>query len=78
MAAENVEIQLAGLLARYAPGGAGSIWVAPGRTLLDVAAEIGIPARQALVALANGTTVDLNYVLAPGDRIKLVPPVAGG
>jgi sulfur carrier protein ThiS len=75
---EDVEIQLAGTLSRYAPAGATAVRVAPGRTLLDVAAEIGIPRRQALVALANGTTVDLNYVLAPGDRIKLVPPIAGG
>jgi molybdopterin converting factor small subunit len=75
---EDVEIQLAGSLARYASGGATSVWVAPGRRLLDVAAEIGIPPRQALLALANETTVDLNYVLAPGDRIRLVPPIAGG
>ncbi len=78
MGIENAEIQLPASLARYVPGGATSVWVAPGRTLLEVAAEIGIPPRQPLVALANGTTVDLNYVLTPGDHIKLVPPIAGG
>jgi molybdopterin converting factor small subunit len=83
MTAGAVEVRLAGLLARYAPadgaiGPDGAIRVAPGRSVVAVAAEIGIPPRQSFVAVVNGRTSDLSYILAPGDRLTLLPPIAGG
>jgi sulfur carrier protein ThiS len=83
MTTEAVEVRLVGLLARYGPAdGAihpdGLIRVAPGRSVIAVAAEIGIPRQQPFVAVVNGRTSDLSTILAPGDRLTLIPPIAGG
>ncbi len=77
MTTEAVEVRLAGLLARYRPAD-GVIRVAPGRSVIAVAAEIGIPRQQPFVAVVNGRTSDLSTILAPGDRLTLLPPIAGG
>ena len=89
MTTEAVEVRLAGLLARYGPaddvvrpdGDIGPdevIRVAPGRSVIAVAAAIGIPRQQPFVAVVNGRTSDLSTILAPGDRLTLIPPIAGG
>ena len=77
MTSEDVEVRLTGRLARHGEPG-GEIRVAPGRSVLEVAAAVGIPRSQPCVAVVNGCTVDLSYVLAPGDRLTLIPPIAGG
>lgn len=78
-----VEVRLAGLLAHHgsAPAGLapdGVIRVLAGRSVLAVAAEIGIPPQQPLVAIVNGQTSDLCYTLRSGDHLTLIPPIAGG
>jgi molybdopterin converting factor small subunit len=77
MTGEAVEVRLAGLLARYGPAD-DAIRVAPGRSVITVAAAIGIPRQQPFVAVVNGRTSDLSYILAPGDHLTLIPPIAGG
>ena len=83
MTTEAVEVRLAGLLARYRPADDvirpdDVIRVAPGRSVIAVAAEVGIPRQQPFVAVVNGRTSDLSTILAPGDRLTLIPPIAGG
>ena len=90
MTTEAVEVRLAGLLARYGsadgvvrpdgifPPDDAIVWVAAGRSVVAVAAAIGIPPQQPLVAVVNGRTSDLSYILAPGDSLTLLPPIAGG
>jgi len=75
--ARDVEVRLAGALARFSYVEHG-IRVASGGSVLEVAAEIGIPRQQPLAAVVNGQTVDLSYILAPGDHLTLIPPIAGG
>jgi sulfur carrier protein ThiS len=91
VAAETVEVRLAGRLARYAPGGSAPgggasrgdgpealISALPGRSVAALAAEIGIPPHQPFVAVVNGRTCDSGQVLEAGDRVTLIPPIAGG
>jgi molybdopterin converting factor small subunit len=75
--ARDVEVRLAGALARFSNED-GNIRVASGRSVLEAAAEIGIPRQQPLAAVVNGQTVDLSTILAPGDCLTLLPPIAGG
>ncbi|NLF75466.1 MAG: hypothetical protein GX573_07190 [Chloroflexi bacterium] len=61
-------------------GDAGPLRVelAPGATLPDLYAALGIePAQVALCTVNNRYPPD-GYVLQPGDRLRLVSPVAGG
>ncbi len=82
MAGETVEVRLAGRLTRYAsaPGDAAEavLRARPGRSVAEVAAEVGIPPHEAFVAVVNGRTCDSRRMLAAGDRVTLLPPIAGG
>lgn len=82
MAGETVEVRFAGRLARYAPangdGSEAAVSALPGRSVAEVVAEIGIPSHQAFVAVVNGRTCDSGQLLAAGDRVTLLPPIAGG
>jgi molybdopterin converting factor small subunit len=71
-----VEVRLAGRLTQYTARAI--IEVAPGRSVLATAAALGIPRQQPFVAIVNGRTCDLSAILAPGDRLTLLPPIAGG
>lgn len=81
-AGRQVEVRLAGTLTRYLrQAGAddrSETHVAPGRTVLAVCGELGFPPGQPVVAVINGRTSDLSTVLAPGDSLTLMPPIAGG
>jgi len=72
-----VEIWLEGPLAKYL-GNQGGVRLEPGQAVMEAAAHLGIPPNRAFVALVNGQVCDLDYRLAPGDRVRLIPPVAGG
>jgi len=72
----TVEVRLAGLLTQYTA--CDVIEAAPGRSVLATAAAIGIPRQRPFVAIVNGRTCDLTDILAPGDRLTLLPPIAGG
>jgi molybdopterin converting factor small subunit len=52
--------------------------VAPGQSILAVIQAQGIFGRAALVAIVNGTTRDITYTIQPGDRVQLLPQIAGG
>ena len=73
---KTAEVKLEGYLARYAPGE----WVnvAADQSVAEMALGLGIPPRQPLIALANGKTVDLEYRIAQGDRVRLFAPISGG
>lgn len=77
----EVEVRLgAALRERLNRDGAGPVRVelAPGATLPDLYAALGIdPAQVALCTVNNRYPPD-GYALQPGDRVRLVSPVAGG
>ena len=76
-ALEDAEVWLAGPLADLAPGGP-SARVRPGQTILQAVAAMGLPPHQRFVSTVNGHVCAADYVLAPGDRAALFPPIAGG
>lgn len=76
-ALEDAEVRLAGPLADLAPGGA-SARVRPGQTLLQAVTAMGLPPHQRFIATVNGHVCAADYMLAPGDRAVLFPPIAGG
>ena len=78
MSRNIVEIKLEGTLARYLDVDGGRTQVRPGQTIMEAAAGLGIPGTQPLVALVNGQTHELTYLLEPGDQVRLIPPIAGG
>ena len=49
-----------------------------GRTVADVARQLGIPADLARVVLVNGRDAAPEQPLAPGDVVSIFPPLAGG
>lgn len=74
---EEAEIRLAGSLAVLA-GGRATARVQPGQTILQAVTEMGLPPHQRFIATVNGQVCPADYVLAPGDRVALFPPIAGG
>lgn len=52
--------------------------VPAGLTIQAALHSIQLPTNQPLVALVNGSTADMNYVLQPGDMVDLLPQISGG
>jgi molybdopterin converting factor small subunit len=54
--------------------------VPAGQNVLEALRAEGVefPRGQALIAVANGQTVDLSYQLRAGDTVRLIPQIAGG
>ncbi len=52
--------------------------VTAGQSVLEALEAQNFPVRQPIVAVANGITVDLSYILKPGDIVNLFPQIAGG
>ena len=73
----EAELRLAGSLASLAPGGS-TVRVRPGQTIGQAAVAMGLPAHQRYIAIVNGQVCAGDYVLAPGDRGTLFPPISGG
>jgi molybdopterin converting factor small subunit len=46
--------------------------------VLEALRRAGVELPQAVIAVANGQTVDLNYQLRAGDVVRLLPQIAGG
>ena len=80
MTTEAVEVRLAGLLARYSPSG--RCHPTGGARPLSVDRGGGRdrhPAPAALCGRRERPDSDwLSTILAPGDRLTLLPPIAGG
>ncbi len=74
---EDAEVRLTGSLAKLA-GGRSTARVRPGQTILQAVTEMGLPPHQRFIATVNGQVCPADYVLAPGDRAALFPPIAGG
>jgi hypothetical protein len=74
---EDAEVRLAGALAKLAAGGPVAR-VRPGQTILQAAVAMGLPPHQRFISTVNGQVCAGDYVLAPGDRAALWPPIAGG
>lgn len=52
--------------------------VPAGQTILQVLQSLEINLPQAAIALVNGKTCDLCYVLQPGDQVRFLLQISGG
>ena len=52
--------------------------VPAGQSILSALESIGISMQQPLVAVVNGTTADMTYLLQPVDVVQCFPQIAGG
>ena len=54
------------------------IEIAPGSTVDDVAALLGIPPEASRITLVNGRDATGEHQLREGDVVSMFPPLAGG
>lgn len=76
----KVRVQLESYLDQYAPGDDAkfSLDLPDGATISDLLRKLGVPAEQAAVLTLGDEAVDLAQSLKEGDRVTVIPPVAGG
>lgn len=76
----RIQVRLLFNLKEHAPGGQGqfALDLAPGTTLGQVLASLGIPEQPAKVMLLNGIQASLDQAPREGDDLVVFPPVEGG
>ena len=55
-----------------------AIQVLADTTIRKVIELLDLPLTQAVVAVVNGQSADLDQILEPGDQVRLLPQIAGG
>ena len=78
MAQLKIELKLFVTLAAFAPENADNFTVQEGTTVAMLIRELKIPENTVKLIFVNGKKQDTSYVLKPGDRVGLFPPVGGG
>ena len=78
MAQLKIELKLFVTLAAFAPENADNFTVQEGTTVDMLIRELKIPENTVKLIFVNGKKQDTAYVLTPGDRVGLFPPVGGG
>ena len=76
----KVKVELQAYLEQYSPNG-NEIFdyeVPDGARVLDLITKIGIPGDLASVIIVSDQNTDPSYALKEGDRVILIPPLAGG
>jgi sulfur carrier protein ThiS len=58
--------------------GRSEIEVAPGQTVRETLAALGIPAEIVAVVVVNDDQLDKDYILLDGDRVRLLAVIGGG
>lgn len=78
--AMKVRVQLESYLDQYAPGDEPrfSLEISDGATVGDLLRKLGVPGEQAAVLTLGDEAVDMTQQLKEGDRVTVIPPVAGG
>jgi sulfur carrier protein ThiS len=76
----KITVELRGYLDQYAPTEQATFpyEMPDGATVRDVLARLHIPDDLASAAIVGGEATDTTRVLAEGDRLTIVPPLAGG
>lgn len=78
--AMKVRVSLESYLDQYAPGDEPkfSLEIPDGATVGDLLRKLGVPSEQAAVLTLGDEAVDIAHTLQEGDRVTVIPPVAGG
>jgi molybdopterin converting factor small subunit len=78
----KIEVVALATLRQFMPdvplGGARSMEVAPGTTMLQLRDMVGLPADEVRVIIRNHRQAELDDVVQDGDRVAFIPAVAGG
>jgi molybdopterin synthase sulfur carrier subunit len=76
----KVRVQLESYLDQYAPDDDAkfSLDLPDGATISDLLRKLGVPLEQAAVLTLGDEAVDMAQTLKEGDRVTVIPPVAGG
>jgi molybdopterin synthase sulfur carrier subunit len=76
----KIRVELQAYLEDYAPGdGAIFAYELPdGATVADLIRKLGVPEELASVLVIGDEAVDASHALKEGDRLTVIPPVAGG
>ena len=76
----SVTVKLHGHLAWYLAGRQEelTVQVSAGTTLDDLVRQLGVPGPEVWLVARNGVHVKGGETLAEGDRVELIPVVAGG
>jgi molybdopterin converting factor small subunit len=76
----KVKVELQAYLEQYSPNG-NDIFdyeVPDGARVLDLVTKLGIPGDLASVIIVSDQNTDPSHELKEGDRVILIPPLAGG
>jgi hypothetical protein len=52
--------------------------VPAGQSILSAVESLQVDLRQPVIALVNGLNSELDYILLPGDEVRLIQQIAGG
>jgi molybdopterin converting factor small subunit len=76
----NIRVELQAYLADYAPGDGGrfAYEMPVGATVADLIRRLGVPEELASVITIGDEAIDASQALKEGDRVTVIPPVAGG
>ena len=76
----KITVELRGYLDQYAPGEDATFRydMADGATVRDVLDRLQITDDLAAAVIVGGEATDTERALAEGDRLTLIPPLAGG
>jgi sulfur carrier protein ThiS len=76
----KVKVELQAYLEGYSPNGDDifDYEMPEGSRVTDLVAKLGIPTDLASVITIGDQSADPSYALKEGDRVTLVPPIAGG
>jgi sulfur carrier protein ThiS len=74
----HIQLKLFAGLAAYRPDAADRLPIAPGTTVRDLMADLGIPEAEARLVFVNSVKAGADARLQDGDRVGIFPPVGGG
>ena len=74
----QVTVEAIGFLSKYGEKGKRSMSLEDSTTAKELADHLGIPEKYPLLFLVNSKTKKSDYVVADGDHIAIMMPIAGG
>jgi molybdopterin converting factor small subunit len=76
----KVKVELQAYLEQYSPNGNDlfDYDLPEGARVNDLVVKLGMPAELASVIIVGNTNADPSHSLHEGDRVTLIPPLAGG
>jgi molybdopterin converting factor small subunit len=74
----RISVRCFASLARFNPPDAAGLDIPLGENVSGLAARLGIPPEELRLIFVNGANVGVDAALCEGDRVSLLPAIAGG